>query len=268
MEHYKIEGIPGIVFAHKFSADSYSGCIPASEHRTEITLITSGSLDMTVGGVTETAREGDICCNFGKAPLYVNAGQPHSHHTVCFDLVMSRVDQGGHLRGIPLITRSCEETKELGVLIDEIIRLHTIYPDDKLRSAGVFLQLLSGLDGIDNSQQGVSFGERLYAEKAKEYIYEHIYEPVSQRAVAEHLGITPEYLCAVFRKAAGSPFIRFCNEVKLESIRTLIETKNIPLSQASLQYGYSDPNYVSRLYKKYHGVNITEAVRFGKTLVK
>ena len=37
-----------------------------------------------------------------------------------------------------------------------------------------------------------------------------------------------------------------------------METKKLPLYEAATMYGYSDPNYVSRLYKKMFGFNITD----------
>ena len=50
-------------------------------------------------------------------------------------------------------------------------------------------------------------------------------------------------------------------ELKLENVRNLMETRNIPLWQAAAQYGFSDPNYVSKLYKKYYNDNITHHKR-------
>ena len=126
-----------------------------------------------------------------------------------------------------------------------------------MRVAGLFLQIAGELLS-DETGTDVSPGDRLYAGRAKNYIYEHINEPISQRDVAKHLGISPEYLCYVFRRSEGRSLIRFSNELKLENIRDLIATKGLTLSKAAVQYGYSDPNYVSRLYKKYFNKNITD----------
>ena len=53
------------------------------------------------------------------------------------------------------------------------------------------------------------------------------------------------------------PMMAFINRVKLEQIRTLMENNHLTLARAAEQYGYSDPNYVSRLYSKYFGTPIT-----------
>ena len=86
----------------------------------------------------------------------------------------------------------------------------------------------------------------------------HLKEPILQKEVAAHLLITPEYLCNIFKKATGESLIKFINSVKLTKIRALILHENLKLNQAAILYGYSDPNYVSKLYKKYYGHNITD----------
>ena len=78
-----------------------------------------------------------------------------------------------------------------------------------------------------------------------------------QRDIAAHLGITPEYLCSIFKKSEGVSIMHFINTVKLTSIRSLMEKDGLTLAQAAHLYGYADPNYVSRLHKQYFHINIT-----------
>ena len=78
----------------------------------------------------------------------------------------------------------------------------------------------------------------------------------------EHLDISPEYLCAIFKKTEGITIMRYINKHKLEGIKTLMEQTNLHLYEAAGLYGYSDPNYVSRLYKQLFGYNITDKPMF------
>ena len=100
-----------------------------------------------------------------------------------------------------------------------------------------------------------------YVRQAKRYIFEHLSQPIKQSEIAAFLGITSEYLCNVFKKSEHTSVMRFINEAKLTQIRSMMESKGIPLHQAALQYGFADPNYVSRLYKKYYGRALTEEVK-------
>ena len=52
--------------------------------------------------------------------------------------------------------------------------------------------------------------------------------------------------------------MRYVNTLKLENIKTLMDNANLKLYEAAAIYGYSDPNYVSRLYKQLFGYNISE----------
>ena len=58
--------------------------------------------------------------------------------------------------------------------------------------------------------------------------------------------------------------MRFINEIKLTHVRSLMENDRLTLSQAAAQYGFSDPNYVSKLYRRYFNETITEAVKISK----
>ena len=52
--------------------------------------------------------------------------------------------------------------------------------------------------------------------------------------------------------------IPYINMVKLENMATLMKREGLSLRQAAALYGYSDPNYVSRMYKQLFKHTITE----------
>ncbi len=143
-------------------------------------------------------------------------------------------------------------------LIDEIIRVHTMQKDDKITAAGLFLQLLGRIDRQVTRSGEITPAQREYIKRAKAYIFEHLHEPILQNEIAAHLGITPEYLCMIFKKAEGISVVPYIGRIKLKQIRQLMTVQSLSLAQASAQLGYVDPNYVSRLYKKYFGMNITK----------
>ena len=244
--------VPDVIFAHAFTADSYRQTLASSRDIIEITYITEGSLSLSSGGVTETAFSGDVITNRYEAPLTVDARSRHSHHTVCFTFETKEP-----FSAIPLVTRSGAGTSQICRLIDGIIMIHTLYPDERMRPTGLFIQLVGELCALSDRPVSGTPGEILYVKRAKEYIYDHITEPLMQKTVAAYLDISPEYLCLLFRKIDGRSVIRFINEIKLESIKDLMQTRGVSLCRAAEQYGYSDGNYVSRLYKKYYNESIT-----------
>ena len=103
-----------------------------------------------------------------------------------------------------------------------------------------------------------------YTQRAKEYVQKNIYSTITQKSVSDYLSITPEYLCSVFKKVEGTTFKRYVNNGKLEMIKMLIEKEHLHLYEAAAQLGYSDPNYVSRLFKQYYGYNVTKKKKLWK----
>ncbi len=256
MEHINYSTIPSLVFAHRFTAKEYRALLPSERNRLEITCVTEGFFTACRKGTPEKVCAGDVVCNFYDLPLTVEADAPHTHHTVCF----SSESGFDYLHKIPFIIRSPRIFARCLRLIDGIIRAHALNPQDTLSTAGLFLETAGELL-FAGSDADVSPSERLYAEKAKNYLYDHINEPADQRRAAAFLGITPEYLCYVFRKAEGKSYVRFANELKLENISNLMETRGLTLAKASAMYGFSDPNYVSKLYKKYFNTTITRKMK-------
>ena len=53
--------------------------------------------------------------------------------------------------------------------------------------------------------------------------------------------------------------IKYVNTLKLKGVYALMKKEGFRLYEASAAYGYSDPNYVSTLYKRMFGQNITDA---------
>ncbi len=54
--------------------------------------------------------------------------------------------------------------------------------------------------------------------------------------------------------------------VKLKGVQNLIEKNRMKLYEAAADFGYTDPNYVSALYKRIFGRNITAMPRHPENL--
>lgn len=261
MPFYKILSLPQIEFAHTYSAEKYSSVLGRREASVEITYISNGCLQTETYGEKADADKDDILCNMSLTPLRVFASSPHEHHTVRFNVKFEKTDKSDkNSLLLPRITKKSPKSHICQALIDEIIKQHALAPDDKIRCAGLFIRLLTELDNINREALIPDYTSTRYTEQIKSYIYENIRNKIVQRDIARKLGITPEYLCAVFKKSEGISVITFANRIKLERIKELMDKENIPLCKAAEFYGFSDPNYVSRLYKKYFRINITDVL--------
>ena len=260
MRYIQFKNLPQFIFAHIYRADNYHTILAPNKNQIEISYIAKGNLICTQNNQTFEAKQNDIICNTFLSPTKIHAANFHEHHTVCFSIPFSSDgSQNEELVCLPNITHSAEDGNRILSCIDEIIRQSTINANHKLTCIGLFFRLIDLIDECNRKKSSsVRYSDFQYVEKAKKYIFEHLNAHIEQKEVAKYLGISPEYLCSVFKNAEGVSLITFINRIKLEKIQVLIKKEKLKLYQAAELYGYADPNYVSRLYKKYFHKNITE----------
>ena len=252
----EINSLPQIQFAHIYRAERYSCVFPQTENTMEITYIAEGELSCEINGKGYTARKGDVICLLHTGETRVWAEKPHCHHTVGVKVEWSAAAAA---LLIPVVLSTGEERAEIAGGIDGIIRHLEEYKACIAKGSAAVLNILCAVDRCGRREDNAALsGEAVYAARAKRYVQQHVHEPITQRKIAAHLGITPGYLCSVFRSAEGMTLMRYVNRTKLSRMKALMENERIRLSEAAAIYGYADANYVSRLYKALFGKNITE----------
>lgn len=256
----KTENLPKIAFAHVFESDSYKNVITAKSSLIEISFVEKGELCYENNGEEKRIGEYGLCCNLYNADTRVYSMNFHEHHTVAIvlDFDFAHESEGENVLFLRKFL-SLQKRSKIHDLIDEIIKNYTLYPENSLYHAGLCYQILSEYSVISKANgQEYKREPTFYASKVKKYVYNNLNRPISQREIAKHLNITPEYLCSVFKKETGGSLIKFINQTKLSRIRNIMQKEKIKLNEAAYLMGYSDPNYVSKLFKKYYGFNISE----------
>lgn len=259
MQCIELLNLPRLSFSHRFEWENYENRFAAQSRFAEITYIAEGTLSITMDGRTLLLEKGDVLCNFFRCPTAVSAPCFHRHHTVGFEVEWrpAAAETEGLL--LPTVLRKKNNTAEICRIIDEIVANRSRLKSYRQQGAAKIMELLYALDEQGRRLQSLNLpGEQRYADRAKEFIRQNLTSPLTQTAVARELGISPEYLCAVFKKAEGTTVMQYVNRTKLEQMRDLMQHTNLHLYEAAALFGYSDPNYVSRLYKKLFGRNVTD----------
>ncbi len=266
MPTYELESLPIIRAAHVFSADSYSYRFthPSNEF-IEIALITAGSVTFEYYGQEYIGVKGDIVCTVrDMSPFSVRWDSYHEHHTVMANVKWRMAQNSTNGLYLPLITHSHRGTKTIEDTIEQLIHNQLLFSDSPTRGAAIFLNMLYELDKISRESKKSNLPSNvLYTQRAKEYIYKNIHLPVNQKDIAKQFSISPEHLCRLFKETEGCSLIKYANKEKLKAIKSLMDAEHIQLHEAITRFGYSDPNYVSRLFKKYFGYNITKKAKVG-----
>ncbi len=107
----------------------------------------------------------------------------------------------------------------------------------------------------------VSPGNRRHCARAKAYISENINRKLSVADVASAIGVSKNYLTNVFSSSEGIPLTEYINRSKLSYMMVLIRRYGYTLSQAGKHVGLTDVNYISRIFKRYYGMTVTEYKR-------
>lgn len=88
-----------------------------------------------------------------------------------------------------------------------------------------------------------------------EYLYENIgnYQ-FSTEMMAEHFGMTPQYLRRQFRKETGQPVVEYFNAIRLEKAKELLLSTEMDVADIVAHIGYVDVSSFIRKFKARFGV--------------
>lgn len=90
--------------------------------------------------------------------------------------------------------------------------------------------------------------------KILKYIDENIYENLSLQAISDHVNLSKEYTCAIFKREINKTLTDYINERKLMLARELIISRELALSDVASRLGFNNYNYFCRLFKAYYGM--------------
>ena len=90
--------------------------------------------------------------------------------------------------------------------------------------------------------------------RAKRMIEEYYSQGITMEEVARKLAVSPEYLSRQFKKETGISFTEEVRNVKVEKVKTLLLGTSQNLTQIAAMTGFSDPKYMSKVFKEEVGV--------------
>ncbi len=106
------------------------------------------------------------------------------------------------------------------------------------------------LTSKDESRNDIS----LLVQKALENIREYYDQGITLEEIAEKLHVTEEYLSTQFRKETGRTFTETIRRYRIEHVKELLTATNWKLTKIAEMVGYTDPKYMSRVFKEETGM--------------
>ncbi len=95
--------------------------------------------------------------------------------------------------------------------------------------------------------------------KAQDYIRQNYNKDISLESTAEIVNISPYYFSKLFKEEAGTNFSDYLTDLRINRAKELLnQDPDMNIKEISIEAGYSNPNYFSRIFKKWTGMTPTE----------
>lgn len=101
-------------------------------------------------------------------------------------------------------------------------------------------------------------------QKAVRFIEENYTDPIQLSALAEHCNVSNGYLSRLFSDHLQTSFNDYCNSVRLVAAEELLGENRLSVKEIAYAVGYHDPNYFSRIFKKFKGISPTSFLSEGR----
>ncbi len=109
------------------------------------------------------------------------------------------------------------------------------------------------VDGSDETVHLVRSAGRIVRERFSEQI------GVAQ--VAYELGVTPNYLSALFKKYTHKTFTRYITDTRMAKALDLLKEAGISVKDATELLGYSSSRHFARLFREYYDISPSEYIQ-------
>ena len=101
-----------------------------------------------------------------------------------------------------------------------------------------------------NSQQILSMAIR--------YIEENARRDITLREIAEHVGISQQHICRIFRDHLNVHSTEYITRIRLNLAMEMILNTNLPMSEVAKECGFRSASYFSTVFGKYEHMTPNE----------
>ncbi len=101
-----------------------------------------------------------------------------------------------------------------------------------------------------------------YLTEAMQYLNNNYYNPgLTLQDLAKYLHLSAEYCSRLLKKHTGMSFTSHLMTLRLKACIALVDSGVTSVSEIAYQTGYSDPYYLSKVFKKYNGESLQSYIR-------
>ena len=89
---------------------------------------------------------------------------------------------------------------------------------------------------------------------AREWIKNHYFLPVDVKELAHTIGYSTDYLSGMFKKHMGVSLVRYTNQLRVKTAKTLLSNYDITIKETAFSCGFSDEKYFTKVFRTLEGI--------------
>jgi two-component system, response regulator YesN len=91
-------------------------------------------------------------------------------------------------------------------------------------------------------------------DRAVNFIIRNQQNPIGLEKVADHVGLSKNHFCRLFKQETGQNFLHFLNRIRIERAKQLLINSDLSVLNISEATGFSDYRYFDKIFTKYEGL--------------
>ncbi|AWK51437.1 DNA-binding response regulator [Clostridium beijerinckii] len=149
-----------------------------------------------------------------------------------------------------------QATKCLIYNSDNVNIIHIGDINDKLKNDKFINSNIDNSNFIDvkNNKSANKIKAKLF-ENVKNFIKENIETELELEKVASNFSLSVYYFSRTFKEVTGTSYSDYINKCRIDIAKELLSSGKMNVKEVCYKVGYNDPNYFSKVFKKYEGVS-------------
>ena len=236
----------------------------------EILRVLKGCITVHLNNTEYTLNSGDILLIEGGC---LHTGEPKQcvYECVVFDPSMLKRQQNDTLEKYisPIIYSKmyvrnaidpCDQeiTDSVSDLFEAIRTMGSYF---ELKIYGLLFSLLAQLYGkkyLIPSDKSVHSRQSQTVITLISWIEKNLSEPIDLNKLSSISGLSPKYLCRVFREYTSKTLVQYINELRIENACHEMSVNNKNITEASYASGFNDLSYFCKIFKQHKGITPKE----------
>ncbi len=224
-----------------------------------------GILDMHRRLVEQTGYRAMTARNGLEAMAFIREQIPD---LILLDLMMPEMDGFSVLDEL----QARESTREIPVIIMTARLLSDADLERCNRGVAAILgkglfsaeETLNHMDAALSRQPALNRATQLLVRKAMAYIHTRYAEALTREAIADHVGISADYLTDCFRQEVGITPITYIRRYRIRQACDLLRNSDLSITQVALSVGFSDSAHFTRTFQREVGLTPRAFRRSGR----